>query len=327
MRLNGVRMDYMHIYDSLIRKCRLRGNVDGYTEKHHVVPKCLGGSNDANNVVEMTLREHYIAHKLLLSIYGNNKKLIYALWMMTTMTMKAKSNGRCGSRVAFDGGVSSRDYENAKSLYVKSRSGKVYNDSERKHVSRGTTNAMRSREIINKCISGSKGCRYYYDKTSGKSFKWFDGDGRIDLSRYSWGRRYDTTKLQEKRSELKSLKKKYLIIPDINAKYTLYEDYIDGSAICWEERWTNDSNKKLKDTVYRAVREFDLRSGYEYHGEIIFTPRGKSKNFKIISPSLYLYCSSVLIGWKDKDLSKVLTAEIEKNIGKIIDWNKRYVKK
>lgn len=320
-------MDYRRIYDSLIEKCRLRDKADGYTENHHVIPKCLGGSNDVNNVVEMTLREHYIAHKLLVLIYGCNKKLIYALWMMTTMTMKAKSNGRCGSRVVFNSGVSSRDYENAKSLYVKTKIGKVYSDSERKHVSSGTMNAMRSRDMIGKCISGSRGCKYYYDKISGKSFKWFDGDDMIDLSRYSWGRKYDTSKLKEKRCELKSLRKRYLIIPRLNTKYTLYEDYIDGSTLGWEKRWTNDSNRKLKDTVYRAVREFDLRSGYKYHGEIIFTPNGKSKNFKIITPSLYLYCSEAIIGWEDKDLSEVLASEIEKNIDKIIDWNKRYVKK
>lgn len=320
-------MDYKRIYDSLIGRCRLRERVNGYTEKHHVIPKCLGGDDSADNIVEMTLREHYVAHKLLAAIYNGNKSLIYALWMMTTMTMKASSSGKCGSRVGTRKYVSSRDYENAKLLYVKSRVGKVYSDKERENVSNGTSNAMRSRLMIDKCISGSRGCRYYYDKESGDTFKWFEGDGNIDLGRYSWGRKYDTTMMHEKRESLKVLKKRYLIIPKLNTKYTLYEDYVDGSCLDWEERWTNDSNKSLKDLVYRAVREFDLRNDYKYHGEIVFTPNGKTRNFKIITPSLYLYCSDAIVNWRDEDLVDELVFEIERNIDKIIDWNKRYVKK
>ena len=41
-----------------------------YKEAHHIVPKCLGGSNEHDNLVDLTAREHYIAHILLAKIYG-----------------------------------------------------------------------------------------------------------------------------------------------------------------------------------------------------------------------------------------------------------------
>ena len=57
--------------------------LEGYTEKHHIVPKCMGGDNKLRNIAILTPEEHYIAHQLLVKIYPENKKLIYALNMMS----------------------------------------------------------------------------------------------------------------------------------------------------------------------------------------------------------------------------------------------------
>lgn len=44
----------------------LRGqSVDGYAEVHHIVPRSLGGSDDADNLIRLTARQHYIAHWML----------------------------------------------------------------------------------------------------------------------------------------------------------------------------------------------------------------------------------------------------------------------
>jgi hypothetical protein len=56
--------------------------LTGYAERHHIVPKCMSGSNNRENLVELTAREHFIAHKLLCEIYPENNKLRYALWAM-----------------------------------------------------------------------------------------------------------------------------------------------------------------------------------------------------------------------------------------------------
>lgn len=54
----------------------------GYMERHHIVPRCLGGSNRKDNLVYLTAREHFLAHKLLVRIYPDQPKLWYALMMM-----------------------------------------------------------------------------------------------------------------------------------------------------------------------------------------------------------------------------------------------------
>jgi len=74
-------VDYQKIYNTLIERGRSR-KLDCYVEKHHIVPRCLGGSDDTTNLVELTPEEHYVAHQLLVKIYPGNHKLIRAATMM-----------------------------------------------------------------------------------------------------------------------------------------------------------------------------------------------------------------------------------------------------
>lgn len=55
--------------------------LEGYCEKHHVVPRCL--DKTSKHTVKLTPEEHYVAHQLLIRIYPNNGKLVYAAVRMT----------------------------------------------------------------------------------------------------------------------------------------------------------------------------------------------------------------------------------------------------
>jgi hypothetical protein len=74
-------MNYKRIYKQIIKKAKHR-DLDGYKERHHIKPKCLGGSNEGSNLVYLTAKEHFICHRLLCKIYPNNHSLIAALWLM-----------------------------------------------------------------------------------------------------------------------------------------------------------------------------------------------------------------------------------------------------
>jgi hypothetical protein len=99
-------MNHKRIYDDIINKAfygnRNRGKI--YYENHHIIPKCLGGLNDENNLVLLTPREHFICHKLLVEIYPKNRSLVYALHMMMSCKNQNKYNDR-------DYKISSREYE------------------------------------------------------------------------------------------------------------------------------------------------------------------------------------------------------------------------
>ncbi len=74
VRHEGFIMNYQAAYDRLVQK-RRSSPVIGYSEKHHVIPRCLGGTDDAANIVALTGREHFVAHVLLAKIHGGK------LWM------------------------------------------------------------------------------------------------------------------------------------------------------------------------------------------------------------------------------------------------------
>ena len=99
-------MDYNKIYNQLVIKGKSR-ELSGYKERHHIIPKCMGGDDKPDNLVYLTSREHFLAHWLLVEIYPKNTKLQYAFWMM------CNSNNQYQNRYI----PSSRIYEYAKMLH------------------------------------------------------------------------------------------------------------------------------------------------------------------------------------------------------------------
>jgi hypothetical protein len=94
-------MNYKKIYQQLIDRAITR-TLNGYKERHHIVPKCMGGNNSKLNLVDLTAREHFIAHKLLCKLYPTNKGIQLALWAM--VVYKSKKNQRTYK-------ISSREYQ------------------------------------------------------------------------------------------------------------------------------------------------------------------------------------------------------------------------
>ena len=86
-------MDYTSHYIRLIDRAKNR-QLDGYYEIHHIIPRCMGGSNNQDNLVNLTAREHFIAHLLLVKIYSDNYKLIKAAAMMCVGQTERKISNR-----------------------------------------------------------------------------------------------------------------------------------------------------------------------------------------------------------------------------------------
>lgn len=87
-------MNYQKIYDDIIYKRHQLERLSKKTvqcETHHIKPKSLNGPNTFDNLVNLTLREHYICHRLLVKImlqkYGKQSKeyfkMLHALIRMS----------------------------------------------------------------------------------------------------------------------------------------------------------------------------------------------------------------------------------------------------
>lgn len=107
-------MDYQKIYNQIIFRAQNR-ILDGYKEKHHIFPKCLGGSDKKENIIKLTAREHFLCHKLLVKIHPNNPRLLYALWLMAIGKKKPKNTD------AYK--VTSKEYEVLKMNFISKKTG------------------------------------------------------------------------------------------------------------------------------------------------------------------------------------------------------------
>ena len=80
-------MNYQEFIQSIIDN---RGQwnlpVGTYWEGHHIKPKCMGGKGNTKskhkNIIRLTAKEHFIAHKLLADENPTNLNLQWAYWAM-----------------------------------------------------------------------------------------------------------------------------------------------------------------------------------------------------------------------------------------------------
>jgi hypothetical protein len=258
-------MDYEKIYNQLIDKAKLRKSKrDVYYERHHIIPKCMGGSNDKTNLVKLTAKEHFVAHKLLVEIYPDNGKLIHAYWRMANNKNEDKREYI----------VSSREYERLKTIHAKQvsinlkgtikkwknnqvRSKKIGNFHRGKVVSEGTRNRI------------SVGLKEHYKKNINPNL----GSKRTEetkqkLSKASKGRKHS----EETKTKIKNL----LIERGITGVPISDERKENIKKSIQKRKWINDGevNKKIHpdDTI---------PDGWAVGRVISEDHRSKIKNVKI----------------------------------------------
>ena len=161
-------MNYSKIYDDLIQSAKLRPNIpllNGYLEKHHIVPRSMGGSNNKDNIVCLTAREHFIAHGLLWRIH-KNKKMACAFILMSTnrngkryynsrgfeVARKAMSKVKTGEK----GPIHSEESRLKISLYMKNKKRKPLSEEHRQKLRNFNLGRKHSQEAKNKISSANK---------------------------------------------------------------------------------------------------------------------------------------------------------------------------
>ena len=133
-------MNYSSIYNNLIqhrKNCELPEHEAH--EVHHIVPVAHGGTNKKENLVKLTPREHYIAHRLLYKIY-KDKSMLYALWIM--------SHTRDGIK------ISSRTYQRLKEDFSSANTGKNNPMYGKPSKFRGVPRTQEVRDKISQSLTG-----------------------------------------------------------------------------------------------------------------------------------------------------------------------------
>jgi hypothetical protein len=177
-------MDYQKIYNQIIERAQIR-QLEDYKEKHHIIPKCLGGSNEKSNLVELTAREHFLCHLLLCEIYPKENKLKHALFLMAIGKQKSKEkvyiiNSRVYERlkkeysIMLTGKKQSQETKNKKSKAMK---GKIFPKEQKEKIS----NSLKGRKITwgDKISNSLKGRKITWDRGVNKTILQFDLKGNF----------------------------------------------------------------------------------------------------------------------------------------------------
>jgi len=148
-------MNHKKIYASIINNAKSQNRVKLkkldknyiYYEKHHILPRCLTGSDEQQNLILLTPKEHFICHKLLTYLYPNNK-LAYAFYLMSFSNKYKKY-------------VSSKDYVYAKELFCLCTRQGIHLSDKHKHIIGNITKGKTYEELY-----GVEKAKIKKDKTS-----------------------------------------------------------------------------------------------------------------------------------------------------------------
>ena len=83
---------YENWYNSIINRAKSRV-LNGFGERHHIIPKSLGGSDKRDNIVKLTAREHFICHWLLIKFKKGKEQ-----YSMFCAFARFGTNGRFNSK-------------------------------------------------------------------------------------------------------------------------------------------------------------------------------------------------------------------------------------
>lgn len=135
---------YTNWYNNIILTAKSR-KLTEYKERHHIIPKSLGGKNTKHNLVELTAREHFICHWLLTKMTSgvNKQKMDYAFWMMINVANKHQEDYRYK--------VNSTTYSKLKikfsKLFSNQHRGKQLSDEHKRKISETRKRKILSGEI------------------------------------------------------------------------------------------------------------------------------------------------------------------------------------
>lgn len=128
-------------YATYVKTLNRKKGQGVYYEKHHIIPRCIGGADTKDNLVLLTAREHFLAHYLLAKIYFDTEYSYQLSYAFIAMKRDPKN---CRY-------VNSRLYESLKQQYAI--------DLSKKHKGKIPWNkgVPRSEEVKNAISKANKG--------------------------------------------------------------------------------------------------------------------------------------------------------------------------
>lgn len=238
---NGdIIMNYEKIYNQIIERAKNRILV-GYKETHHIIPRCMDGTNKKDNLVDLTAREHFVCHLLLTRIYPNHKGLRLAVWNMCNVKRgyqgRYKPNSRLYEMIRTEyrehikgenhpsyGRKNSDEVKQKMSEIAKKRfqnkpgtfKGRTHSEDTRKKLSnnmKGKTQSNHQKDRVKESLTGTK----WYHKPDGTNLRAFPNDPKINEEGWLPGR-FGGKSISDKANKVKEKKYEGKKLPSTSNK-------------------------------------------------------------------------------------------------------------
>lgn len=144
---------HLNRYINFIYSRKFREIPEGtYVEKHHIIPRSLGGNDEESNLIILTGREHFIAHMILWKVFGG--KMATAFWFMSFNNRKHCFNNltsrqyeelkkeaftyrRCWNKgIKLEEYYDKETYDTVYKKYVEARTGIYHSEETKKEMSK-----------------------------------------------------------------------------------------------------------------------------------------------------------------------------------------------
>jgi len=238
---NGdIPMNYERIYNQIIERAKNRILI-GYKETHHIIPRCMGGTNEKDNLVDLTAREHFMCHLLLTRIHPTHKGLRLAIWNMCNIKRsyqgRYKPNGRLYEMIRTEyrehikgenhpsyGRKNSDEVKQKMSEIAKERfknnpgtfKGRSHSEETRKKLSdnmKGKTQSNHQKERVKESLTGTK----WYHRPDGTNLRAFPNDPKISDEGWLPGR-FGGKSISDKANKVKEKKYEGKKLPSTSNK-------------------------------------------------------------------------------------------------------------
>lgn len=244
-------MNYDKLYYSIIERAikeerkALRYKGDGnYYESHHIIPQSFGGSNNENNLVKLTAREHFLVHWILVKRFEINSderiKMLFAFNRMCYSKPSKNSERKLNAHA----------FEKYRLEYIQNISKQM------SEIQKGENNSQ-------------YGKHWYTDLETGKTKKAYESPYRLYVLGKDW---FNST--SNKLYKIKNKKKKYVNFDEnylklsykekrkyrekiqkeltLNKKISLYKKL-------WDE-FHNSNYKNFKEFIKNEHKELNYNS-------------------------------------------------------------------
>lgn len=173
---------YTSTYYAIINRAKSRDlSKDVYTEKHHIIPRSLGGSNSKNNLVNLTAREHRLCHLLLPKMTiseDHTRKMWYAAWMILRVENQEQerkiSKGKFYELAKIEFTKLMSKLHKGKTVSAESRKkisesrkgkpgpnkGKAMSDEQKQKLSKAHTGKVIAQSTVDKILESRKGYKH-----------------------------------------------------------------------------------------------------------------------------------------------------------------------